>query len=163
MTSSTSKQVPGPSQFTVAVFADGQNVNLFKHTSAIATMISRFSDKFCLYAYHHWRKISVKKEIKLQRYNWRCIDVPITSKNGLDQRLMQDFYHLCQFWQPDVLVLVTNDGDFAPIVKEQLTMGRQVKILGYKGKISKKLTQLLPNDIYFIEDLYQDEELPKAA
>jgi hypothetical protein len=146
---------------TIAVFADAQNVNLFKHSSVILEFISRFGDNPYARAYHHWRNISLKKEQKLFFENWHCVDVPDGNRNALDYRLMKDFKHFCRFCKPDILVLVANDGDFSPMVSAYLKTGRKVIVIGYRGKVSRKLMRLLPSDTYFIEDLTR--QLPSAA
>lgn len=138
---------------TVAVFADAQNVNLFKHSSVILEFIGRFGDTPYAWAYHHWRKISLVKEQKLFLQDWHCIDVPDSGRNALDYRLMKDFKSFCRFCKPDILVLIANDGDFSPMVRDYLKTGRKVIVIGYRGKVSRKLMRLLPSDTYFIEDL----------
>ncbi len=148
-------------QLTVAVFADAQNVNLFRYSQAILNFVNNLGGVPCLYAYHHWRSISPKKEQRLQSQNWRCVDVPIIEKDKLDRQLMGDFDELCRFWQPDVLVLITNDGDFAAMVKSYLGTGRKVIVIGYEGKVSKKLRRLVPQSVYFAEALRRG--LPIAA
>lgn len=145
------------SQLTVAVFADGQNVNLFRHSLAILRFIDSLSEAPFLHVYNCWRSISHKKQRKLQSQCWRCIDVLGETKNDLDNCLIKDVSNLCRVWIPDVLVLVANDGDFAPMVRSYLKTGRKVIVIGNKGKVSKRLQNLLSaKDIYFVEDLYCD-------
>lgn len=153
MTPNSSKQP------TVAVFADAQNVNLFRYSHAILNFVNSLGGAPCLYAYHHWRSISPKKEHKLQSQNWRCIDVPIIARNELDKLLINDFSDLCRFWQPDILVLITNDGDFAALVRYYLGTGRKVIVIGYEGKVSRKLQCLVPKSIYFTEKLYRSSSI----
>ncbi|WP_035986832.1 NYN domain-containing protein [Leptolyngbya sp. KIOST-1] len=138
---------------TVAVFADAQNVNLFKHSTAILDFVNSLGDVPCLYAYHHWRSVPLKKEQKLQSQSWRCVDIPTIAKNEVDKNLMKDFVELCRFREPDILVLITNDGDFEKMVRPYLKPGRQVIVIGYKSNMSQKLRRLLPKGILFVENL----------
>ena len=140
---------------TVAVFADAQNVSLFRYSCDILSFANSLGDAPCLYAYHHWRSISPKKECKLQAQNWRCVDIPATTKNALDKQLMNDFEDLRRFWEPDILLLITNDGDFASMVGDYLGSGRKIIIIGHKGKVSKKLKSLPSIEIYAVEDLHR--------
>lgn len=145
----------------LAVFADAQNVSLFKHSKAILKFLSIQGEMLCLHAYHDWRSIPKKKEEKLVFDKWRCIDVPVVAKNEVDRQLMEDVRHLCRFREPDILVLITNDGDFTQLVKDSIQSGRKVFIIGCRGKVSRRLLRLLPNDVYFVEDL--DQPYPEAA
>jgi hypothetical protein len=148
-------------QKILAVFADAQNVSLFKHGKAILKFLSLQGEMLCLHAYHDWRSISKKKEEELLSDNWRCIDVPIVAKNEADRRLMEDVRHLCRFREPDILVLITNDGDFSTLVKSYIESGQQVIVIGHRGKVSRRLLRLLPSHIHFVEELNQS--FPEAA
>ncbi|MFQ4139586.1 NYN domain-containing protein, partial [Nodosilinea sp. PGN35] len=123
------------------------------YSAAILNFVNALGDVPCWYAYHHWRSICPRKEEQLQLQSWRCVDIPIIAKNEVDKHLMQDFRDLCRFREPDILVLITNDGDFAKMVKSYLKPGRQVIVIGYKDKVSHKLRRLLPNGVYFAENL----------
>lgn len=67
--------------------------------------------------------------------------------------MMADCRQLCASHPPSILVLATNDGDFAPLVKELLAQRIKVIVIGRRNDMSKQLRQLLPKGIVYIEDL----------
>jgi hypothetical protein len=144
----------GSCQKTVAVIADGQNINLWQHNEVILSFVFSLGEVTLLWAYHHWRSISRPKEQKLWDQRWQCLDIVSKAKNALDRQAMDDFNRICPHLSPDILVLVTNDGGFAPFIRHHLQAGRKVIVIGRRGDMSHRLLKLLPNDIYFIEDLY---------
>lgn len=137
----------------VAVFADGQNVCLKKYGSAILDFVNSLGDVPFLYAYHHWRTIPEKTEHRLQLQGWQCIDVAVKEKNELDKRLMGDFTRLSGHWMPDVVVLVTGDKDFLPLIKSCQKSGRRVIVIGRHDNVSRRLQKLNPEGVFFVEDL----------
>lgn len=150
--------LPRPS---VAVFADGQNVCLKKYGSVILEFVNSLGDVPFLYAYHNWRTISEKIEHRLQLQGWQCIDVAVKEKNELDNRLMSDFNRLSGHWMPDVLVLVTGDKDFLPLIKSCQKSGRRVIVIGRYNNVSQRLRKLNPEGVFFVEDLQSIS--PKVA
>ncbi|MBD1875338.1 NYN domain-containing protein [Nodosilinea sp. FACHB-131] len=138
---------------TVAVFADGQNVCLKKYGSTIIDFVNSLGDIPFLYAYHHWRAIPKETEHKLQLQGWQCVDVAVKTRNELDNRLMSDFARLSIHWMPDILVLVTGDKDFSPLIRACQMSERRVIVIGRHNNVSQRLQKLNPKDIFFVEDL----------
>lgn len=137
----------------VAVAVDGQNVDLLKNSSAILQLASKFGTISIRWAYHDWRKWKLSNQKEIQSQGWQCLDVADRSKNGLDRCMMADCRKFCASHPPDVLVLVTNDGDFAPLTKELLAQGIKIIVIGRRNGMSEKLKLCLPNGIFYIEDL----------
>ncbi len=148
-------RLSGSCQKTVAVIADGQNINLWQHNEVILNFVSSLGDVALLWAYHHWRDIARAKEQQLWDQRWQCLDIVSKAKNALDRQAMEDFNRICPHLSPDILVLVTNDGDFAPFIRHHLQADRNVIVIGRSGDISHRLLRLLRSDIYFVEDLYR--------
>lgn len=138
----------------VAVFADCQNVgSLFKYRQAVLTFIGQFDTDPLLWAYNYWRSMNPLLEQQLQADEWQPIDVPLQTKNALDEQLIRDCRRLCRQPFIKVVVLITGDKDFAPLVKSLISQNKKVIIIGRRDHVSQKLSALVPHDTYAIEDL----------
>jgi uncharacterized protein (TIGR00288 family) len=140
---------------TVAVAVDGQNVGLLKNGNAILKFASGLGAVSVQWAYYDYRKLKPRHEARLQDQEWQCVDVAVCTKNELDHRMMMAVRKLCSCQPPDILVLVTNDKDFAPLVEYARSQGIKVFVIGRRNGMSKKLKRLLSNGIVYIEDLKQ--------
>ncbi len=145
---------------TVAVAVDGQNVGLLKNGDAILRFASGLGNVSIQWAYYNYRKLKPRHEAQLQEQEWQCVDVAVCTKNELDHRMMMAVRKLCSSQPPDILVLVTNDKDFAPLVEYARSQGIKIFVIGRRNGMSKKLKRLLSNGIVYIEDLKQ---LPLAS
>ena len=138
---------------TVAILADGQNVDLSKYGRPILKFCRHFGEPRIQWAYHHWRLIKETVQERLLTDGWQCLDIGSNAKNKLDQLLISNAKQLDAFGNPDILVIVSGDKDFAPLVQERLAANQQVKVIGRGGHTSHRLHQLLPNDVYAVERL----------
>lgn len=138
---------------TVAIFADGQNIDLSKYSQAIIHFAEQLGDVSILWAYNYWRKVKESAQQKLHADGWQCLDIAAIIKNRLDDLLIKDCRQLCRSWQPDVIVLISGDKDFECLVKTHLAQGRRVVVIGRRDHVSKRLQRWIPNDVYFVEDL----------
>ncbi len=140
---------------TLAVLADGQNVNLHKHSQAILTFTFYYlGEPAILSAYYPFRQMKESRENYLREQGWNCPSVPTTGKNALDYQLIRDCKRLIHNRIPDTLVLVANDRDYVPLVKEALEAECRVIIIGRRNCVSHRLQPLVPlEDIYYVEDL----------
>jgi hypothetical protein len=143
-----------PCSDTLVALADCQNVNLCKHSKAIAKFLSSLGDPAVLWAYHNWGDIKETLKRRVRHHGWQCAVADTDGKNALDDQSMHDFIRLCRSWVPNILVLITNDGDYAPLVNHALKLGCRVIVIGRRGCVNHRLSRLLPNDIYYVEDLY---------
>ncbi|MEM1256528.1 MAG: NYN domain-containing protein [Cyanobacteria bacterium P01_H01_bin.21] len=137
----------------MAIFADGQNVDLSKYSQAIIHFAEQLGDVSILWAYHYWRKVKESAQQKLHTDGWQCLDIAGTIKNRIDDLLIKDYQQLCRSWQPDIIVLISGDKDFEYLVKAHLAQGRRVVVIGRRDHVSKRLKRWIPNDVYFVEDL----------
>lgn len=140
---------------TVAVAVDGQNVGIRKNSNAILKFASNLGAVSIQWVYHNCRRLKPDYEARLQDQDWQFIDVAVSTKNELDRRMMTAIKKLCTSQPPDILILVTNDKDFSPLVEDVQKRGVKVIVIGRRSGMSKKLKRCLPNDIFYIEDLKQ--------
>jgi hypothetical protein len=138
----------------VAVFADCQNVgSLFVHRQAVLTFVEQFDPVPQLCAYHYWRGLKPRRELQLHHDGWLTIDVPIETKNALDEQLIRDCRRLGGRPSINIVVLILGDKDFADLAKWLISQHKRVIVIGRRNHISHKLRDLVPNDVYAIEDL----------
>lgn len=138
---------------TIAVFADCQNVGVIKYDRAILRFLKQWGEAPILWAYHDWKKVANAKQRKFQTSGWQCLNITAEAKNDLDNHLMTDCRRLFRYWLPDIAVLISCDRDFVPLVQEILAQGSQVMIIGRQNHVSRQLKSLVPQHIYFVENL----------
>lgn len=138
----------------VVVFADCQNVgSLFDHRQAVLAFVEQFGSVPLLWAYDYWRKMKPRRELQLQADGWQTIDVPTQTKNALDEQLIRDCGRIGGQPFVEVVVLISGDKDFVPLVKWLISQNKQVIIIGRRNHVNQKLRILAPNATYMIEDL----------
>lgn len=137
---------------TVAVVADCQNVNVLKYGEAILHFVQSLGNAPILWAYQDCKKVKESKQKQLQALGWQCLSIISNAKNDLDNCLISDCRRLFQHWLPDIVVLISGDKDFVPLVKEILQTGKQVIVIGRQNNVSHRLQSLVP-EIYFVEHL----------
>lgn len=145
---------------TVAVAVDGQNVGIRKNSNAILKFASSLGAVSLQWIYHNCRSLKPDYEARLQDQDWQFVDVAVSTKNELDRRMVAAIQKLCMSQPPDILILVTNDKDFAPLVEDVQKRGVKVIVIGRRHGMSKKLKHCLPNNIVYIEDL---KRMPLAS
>ncbi|MEO0684308.1 MAG: NYN domain-containing protein [Cyanobacteria bacterium J06649_11] len=138
---------------TVAVFVDGQNINLLKHNQNILSFAKKQGRIAQLSAYHNWRQFKIAKAQKLQMAGWLCIDIAGTGKNRLDRILIHHCQQLCSTLNPDVVVLVTGDKDFLCLVEACQAAGQRVEVLGRQDQVNHCYHRLLPQGVHYLEGL----------
>lgn len=138
---------------TVAIFADGQNINLLKHSKriiAFAKTLGRISQQS---AYHNWRDVSPNKAEKLLSDDWLCIDIAGNGKNRLDMLLIKHCQQLCSTLKPDIIVLVSGDRDFRCLVETCHHSGQKIRVLGRRNNINHCFFRLIPQGVHHLEEL----------
>lgn len=137
---------------TVAVFADGQNINLVKHGAQIIQFAQqKLGQVPFLWAYHSWRQFKQPVQKQLQVDGWQCVDVALSTKNELDNCLISDCRKYCHHLLADVFVLVSGDKDFAGLVTDLIAIGKQVIVIGRRNHVSLRLQELTM--VYYVEEL----------
>ena len=138
----------------VSVFADGENCNLLKYSQDIIHfIITQFATNPILLAYHYWSEIDSSKQEKMQEEGWLCIDIGKQCKNCLDNLLIKNCLKFCKDQMPeiDVIILITCDHDYAPLIKDLQQLDKQVIVIGRQNNINKKLEELAT--CYYLEEL----------
>lgn len=139
---------------TVAVLADGQNVNVIKYSKEVLKVANTLGDLIFLKLYHHWDRIKLTKIHRVKTDGWEAVPVLGRHKNALDDQAIQecqDYFHDSNM--PDILILITGDKDFAGLVESFLAASRRVIIIGRRNSVSHRLKRLVKQDCLWVEEL----------
>ncbi|MBW4573882.1 MAG: NYN domain-containing protein [Aphanothece sp. CMT-3BRIN-NPC111] len=113
----------------------------------------RFSGANVYYNSQHKDQSSAKD--KLERFGYKCVDVPDPSKNSADNRLIADCINQVAFKpSPDIIILVLGDRDFAGLICVLRSLGKKVIVFAQRGNESKKLMNIV-DEFHFIDELPQ--------
>jgi hypothetical protein len=91
---------------------------------------------------------------KLKSLSFNCIDVPCPLKNSADNQLIADCIEdVDNHLSPDIVILVSGDGDFAKLVRTLQKLGKKVIIFAQLGNVKQRLKDLVGDDFYFVDKL----------
>ncbi len=155
------KLMPNNQKPSVSVYWDCQNVHI---NPFLAQYLKIFAESrgelVALKAYAYWRKENLDFEQRLHELGYDCIDVSITKKNSVDEKLINDGKKQLDRDPSSLLILVTGDGDFAPLVGKYKAKGIPVIVFAQSGKESQKLKKLA-DEFYLVDQLPELFELSK--
>lgn len=152
----TSKHLASQSsRASVAVLVDGQNVNVLKYNRDVLNFVANLGEPSLLWFFHHWSDVRPSKVKKVETDGWEIINVREKGKNALDYQAIKAFREHCEASvMPDILVLITCDKDFLPLVKDHLQAGREVFVIGRRNAISHRLLSWVGSNFYWVEELH---------
>jgi uncharacterized LabA/DUF88 family protein len=144
-------------QDSVAIFCDFQNVSSIKKYADLLLDFAKIQGnvnwKNFYYSSHHKNQVDAKNKFASLAFN--CVDVPDSSKNSADYRLITDCVNTIAFNPSlNLVILVLGDWDFAGLICILKQMRKKVVILAQKGSVSSKLINLVgAENFHFIDDL----------
>ncbi|MFB2977448.1 NYN domain-containing protein [Microseira sp. BLCC-F43] len=141
----------------VALYCDLQNVwSILEHADlllAFAKSKGRLISKKVYYNSQCQNQASAKD--KLKSLSCYCVDVPCPIKDSADNKMMVDCLgDIHSYLSPDIVILVSGDGDFLKLVLTLHQLGKKVIILAQKGNVKQKLKEVA-KEFYFLDDLPQ--------
>jgi len=146
-------------QDSVAIFCDFQNVSSIKKYADLLLDFAKIQGnvnwKNFYYSSYHKNQVDAKN--KFESLGFNCVDVPDSSKNSADYRLITDCVNTIAFNPSlNLVILVLGDWDFAGLICILKQMRKKVVILAQKGSASPKLINLVgAENFHFIDDLHQ--------
>jgi uncharacterized LabA/DUF88 family protein len=153
------KLMPNNQKPSVSVYWDCQNVHI---NPFLAQYLKIFAESrgelVTLKAYANWLQENRVFAERLQELGYDCIHVSITKKNSVDEKLINDGKKQLDRDPSSLLILVTGDGDFAPLVRKYKAKGIPVIVFAQSGKESQKLKKLA-DEFYLVEQLPELFEL----
>ncbi len=139
----------------VAIYWDFENVRVPHQAKWLMDFAQSRGDVVTQKVYSHWRRETGISRCKLDRYGFERIDVLEEGKNSADLKLKSDCRaELLSNLSPDIIILVSGDGDFTSLVRELGFYGKKVIVVGRRGVTSDKLINRA-NEFHFAEELYQ--------
>lgn len=148
------KLMPNNQKPSVSVYWDCQNVHINPYLARYLKIFAESRGELvALKAYAYWRKENLDFEQRLHELGYDCIDVSITKKNSVDEKLINDCKKQLDRDPSSLLIIVTGDGDFAPLVRQYKAEGIPVIIFAQsRRKMSEKL-QKLADEFYGVDQL----------
>jgi hypothetical protein len=96
----------------------------------------------------------VSAKNKLESLGCKCIDVPCPLKNSADNQLMVDCLEdIHSHRSPDIVILVSGDGDFVKLVLNTQKLGKKVIVFAQRGNVKLKLKEIVGSDFHFLDEL----------
>lgn len=139
----------------VSIYWDLQNVFLSQEQMnlllAFVESKGQIFDKKVYYNSLCLHQAAEKKN--LQNLGFSCIDVPCVLKNSADNQIKSDLIDdVYKHQSPNIVTLVSGDGDFANSVYVLRQLGKKVIVMARKGNLKKQLKELA-DETFFVDDL----------
>jgi hypothetical protein len=140
---------------SVGIYCDLQNVHLTQEQAnlvlAFANSKGRLIGKKVYY--NSMCKNQAAAKDKLESCGFQCVDVPCPLKDSADNRLKSDLIDdISNKLSPDIVILVSGDGDFANPVHVLQKLGKQAIILAQRGNVKQRLKELA-DEFHFVDEL----------
>ncbi|QIR41030.1 NYN domain-containing protein [Tolypothrix sp. PCC 7910] len=145
----------------IGIFCDIQNVNSIKGKGHLVLKFARLRGRIhCKNLYYNSKhKDQTATKNILESLGFYCVDVPDTSPNSADYRLMADCVQLFTPQRstiPNIIILVLGDWDYAGLISMLQALGKKVIIFAQRGSVSPKLIKLVGDDnFHFVDELPQ--------
>ncbi|MBD2559828.1 MULTISPECIES: NYN domain-containing protein [Nostoc] len=156
----TSQQLP-----LVSIFWDYQNAKLSPSQAKLLLNFAQSKGRVISANVYYNAQCKDQVSVKDDLGNlFNCLNVPCPLKNSADNQLIADCLgDIHSNISPDIILLISGDGDFVKLVYNLQKLEKKVIILAKKGNVKQKL-QELADEFYFLDDLPQlinDTNLPK--
>lgn len=149
-------KMTNPHRLLISIYVDHQNVHL---TPILASQLLEFvkSQGHLMDVKVYYNSLDpaqVSAKDKLQSFGFKWIDVPCPLKNSADNRLMADWIDdIYSNRPPDIIILVSEDGDFVNSVRNLKDRGIKVIGFGKRGYVKQSLKELVGSDFHFVDEL----------
>ena len=166
-----SMESSAPSELTIAVFADFENLALgaeesnqgrFEMDRVLKRILERGRIVFKR-AYCDWSRFQ-KFSREFHTYGFEMIDIPrssVSGKNSADIRMVVDALDLCYSKSHiDTFVLLTGDSDFSPLVSKLKENDKRVLGCGVRSSTSGLLASSC-DEFVFYDDLVAAAKRPR--
>lgn len=120
-------------------------------------------DKATSYMALDMKQDSQKKFITyLANNGWKCYTVDIGTNTNVDGVLMTDMMNDYRNLEPDWIVLLSGDGDYAYTLDMLSKQGAKVLVIGAKDFVSLELLKVA-DTVHYMEEVYRDVILEVAG
>lgn len=153
----------------VSVYCDLQNVySIQKSAHFLLSFAHKQGDSVVPKVYYNSQcQNQAQAKEPLSNLGFDCRDVPCPLKNSADYKLIADCIKDIQSNRsPDIIILVSGDGDFCSLVYILQKLGKKVIIFAQRGNVKQELVELVQDDFYFVDqlpELVQVKTKPQAT
>ncbi|MDY6785771.1 MAG: NYN domain-containing protein [Cyanobacteriota bacterium] len=133
--------------YNVRLYWDFQNVglpqkkNFEKYIKLVLSFAQSKGKLQSAKVYAYWRKEQEAIEKEFNEVDFDCITLPDDVENNVDRKIIQNCQRqILQERKKSLIILITGDSDFLPLVSELKDRGHRVIVIGRK-QTSKKLKQ----------------------
>ncbi|MEH1846966.1 MAG: NYN domain-containing protein [Nostoc sp.] len=142
-------------QLKVFIYCDYQNAKLNLEQAKLLLVFAKSKGRLIgknIY-YNSQCKNQAAGKNNLDSVGYTCFDVPCPLKNSADNQLIADCLEdIHSNLSPDIVILISGDGDFVKLVHNLQKLGKQVIIFAQVGNVKQKLKELA-DKFYFIDKL----------
>ncbi len=140
-------------KLTVAIYWDFENVRIPHQAKCLIDFAQSRGNVVTKKVYSHWCRETWTSKCELDHYGFEQVDVLEEGKNSADWQLKYDcIKELLSQLSPDIIILVSGDKGFAPLVGVLQDKRKRVIVFGRQGVTSRKLKKLA-NEFHFAEEL----------
>lgn len=140
----------------ISIYVDHQNVHL---TPILASQLLEFvkSQGHLMDVKVYYNSLDpaqVCAKNKLQSFSFKWIDVPCPLKNSADNQSMVDCLEdIHSDRSPDIVILVSGDGDFVKLVLTAQKLGKRIIVFAQRGNVKQRLKEVVGSDFHFLDEL----------
>lgn len=153
----------------VSVYCDLQNVYSIQKSAKLLLFFAQTQGLMLAQNVYYNSQCQNQAQAKkpLSSIGFDCRDVPCPLKNSADNQLIADCLEdIASNRSPDIIILVSGDGDFCKLVRILQKLGKKVIIFAQRGNVKQKLKELVQDDFYFVDklpELVQVKTKPQAT
>ncbi len=139
----------------VSIYWDYQNTKLSLDTVKLLLDFSKCKGRLiCKNVYYNSQCADqAAARNSIANLDFKCLDVPCPLKNSADNQLIADCLEdIHSNVSPDIVILISGDGDFVKLVRNLQKLGKQVIIFAQIGNVKQKLKELA-DEFRFVEEL----------
>lgn len=139
-------------QFSVSIYCDCQNVKLNEKTVSLLQNFAKLIGTL-LSTKLYYNSLTNNKCLGIPNVIYK--DVPCSLKNSLDNQIVFDLIKdIRQSQSPDIIILVSGDGDFIDSVEILKDKGKHVIVIAQSGNVKAELIESA-SKFYYLNNLQQ--------
>ncbi|WP_293122876.1 NYN domain-containing protein [Microcoleus sp. bin38.metabat.b11b12b14.051] len=143
-------------QLLVCIYVDHQNVHLTQYlASQLLEFVKSQGHLIDVKVYYNsLDPAQVFAKDKLASFGFKWIDVPCPLKNSADNQSMVDCLEdIHSDRSPDIVILVSGDGDFVKLVLTAQKLGKKIIAFAQRGNVKQRLKEVVGSDFHFLDEL----------
>jgi uncharacterized LabA/DUF88 family protein len=141
----------------VHIYWDLQNVHLTQKQAELLVAFAKSKGRLdCFKVYYNSQKRNqLLAKNNVEYLGCQGVDVRSKDKNSVDKALTFDWIKGVYIKpSPEIIILVSGDRDFAPLVSLMLNVGKKIIVFAQRSSESKKLIKLVGDDnFHYVDEL----------